>query len=848
MLDRLRPIFSIQTLLLLTLVALSGRAAELFAPNDVDVHLWLVAIAGGLLGIALGLLRVPDSVSHLTAILSGAGLAVVDVAFRLTPEDPDATYLDRLSFVTSSLRDWYLGVGDVRDTELLLIGVLLQVVSWLLAYLSAWALMRHEWITISLFIPWCVIGGTEVLLEGSQRRLLGAAIVVGLVLLARSTYLRRKGTTDRDHGRGVGSLLAASAVAMVVLLAGLITPENFTATNVEPATEYAMERLVETQESASQWMAETFGFEGNRVPDIDDYPRYTAFDDAFSIGGDLDLSDRPEVVVQTNGSAPYLAAQSYDRYTGRGWESSIAEDFDAEGPDGVRYSPELTFSPGQSVPYTDMMRGEREPEQMVVTPLGPSSEHIFSTGMFYSSDERVSVRMAWRQLENDVYPLRSMDLSTLPPDLTGIVALLVRADELAVEGEGGLMYPVVVAERERITTAREQLARRFVEVSWTVGADGRVENLVLTGQLPVYDDNVSVTRAGDAESSSPYVATSLESTATVEMLRSASTTYPGWVTDSYLALPDSVTSRTIDLSYQVASGAGSAYDQAKAIEGFLRNHITYDLDVGVPESDWDIVDYVLFEYQRGYCEHYASAMTVMLRALGIPARTVVGYFPGELDLEAGGYLYRQQNAHAWTEAFFPGYGWIQFEPTSAQPESSLDRSEEAPPPQLPPTPTPVPPDPTVAPPEAGTPAPEQDPLPIPDAVEDEPAEPQDGSRFSWPMVTAAAVAGIALASVVGWFALTRRANANPRSLFASLVRWGRLGGVHDAVSSTPREYARAVGSRYPERAQDAYDVVDVYEAQTYGGSEPDRPRLERASMAVRELKRAVVRQIVRLGR
>ncbi|MEB4953275.1 transglutaminase-like domain-containing protein, partial [Pseudomonas aeruginosa] len=66
----------------------------------------------------------------------------------------------------------------------------------------------------------------------------------------------------------------------------------------------------------------------------------------------------------------------------------------------------------------------------------------------------------------------------------------------------------------------------------------------------------------------------------------------------------------------------------------------------------------------GYCEHYSAAMTVMLRSLGIPARVVVGYSPGQLDPQTGSWLYLQSNAHAWVEAYFPGYGWIPFEPTA----------------------------------------------------------------------------------------------------------------------------------------------------------------------------------------
>src|SRR5699024_5673830 len=125
--------------------------------------------------------------------------------------------------------------------------------------------------------------------------------------------------------------------------------------------------------------------------------------------GDLNLSQQPEVLVRTDGPAPYLTAQSYDRYTGRGWESTVDETFDPEGPDGVRYSPELTFRPGQRVPYSHRVDGERTPHAMEVTALTPAGNLVFTEGPFLTADERASVRMAWRQLDQTRFSLREQE-------------------------------------------------------------------------------------------------------------------------------------------------------------------------------------------------------------------------------------------------------------------------------------------------------------------------------------------------------------------------------------------------------------------------------------------------------
>src|SRR6185312_13504316 len=123
----------------------------------------------------------------------------------------------------------------------------------------------------------------------------------------------------------------------------------------------------------------------------------------------------------------------------------------------------------------------------------------------------------------------------------------------------------------------------------------------------------------------------------------------------------------------------------------------------------DVVDYVLFESQEGYCEYYASAMAVLLRAEGIPTRVVGGYYPAPYDADEGGNLYREKNAHLWVEVFFPKFGWIPFEPTANRDE--LQYGDFTPPDaQAEPTPIPTPvptPEPAVA-----TPAPaEQQALP-----------------------------------------------------------------------------------------------------------------------------------------
>jgi len=159
-----------------------------------------------------------------------------------------------------------------------------------------------------------------------------------------------------------------------------------------------------------------------------------------------------------------------------------------------------------------------------------------------------------------------------------------------------------------------------------------------------------------------YRADSLLPVYTVEGLQAAGTEYPEWILERYLQLPDSTPQRVRTLARDLTATQPTPYDRAIAIESYLRE-FPYTLDVPPPTGQPDIADYFLFELQKGYCDYYATAMVVLARAAGLPARMVVGYATGRYDVGNGRYVVTEADAHAWVEVYFPGYGWIEFEPT-----------------------------------------------------------------------------------------------------------------------------------------------------------------------------------------
>ena len=162
---------------------------------------------------------------------------------------------------------------------------------------------------------------------------------------------------------------------------------------------------------------------------------------------------------------------------------------------------------------------------------------------------------------------------------------------------------------------------------------------------------------------------------TIEELRAASSDYPEEIRERYLRLPKSMPERVHELAAVITNDKQTAYDKAKAIEAYLRSY-PYDLEVPAPPQDHDVADYFLFDLKKGYCDYYATSMVVLARSVGLPARFVSGYASGSYDAANAEYVVRELHAHSWPEIYFPEIGWIEFEPTAAQPEIILPLAEE----------------------------------------------------------------------------------------------------------------------------------------------------------------------------
>ena len=140
--------------------------------------------------------------------------------------------------------------------------------------------------------------------------------------------------------------------------------------------------------------------------------------------------------------------------------------------------------------------------------------------------------------------------------------------------------------------------------------------------------------------------------------------------ERFLQLPESTPQRVRDLAASIVDGRPTQLDVVRAVESWLQRNTAYDLGVPREPAGVDAVDHFLFETQRGFCEHIASAMAVMLRAVGIPTRLVAGFGPGARNPLTGYHEVRFSDAHAWVEVYYAGIGWVPYDPTFGVPPAA----------------------------------------------------------------------------------------------------------------------------------------------------------------------------------
>jgi transglutaminase-like putative cysteine protease len=515
--------------------------------------------------------------------------------------------------------------------------------------------------------------------------------------------------------------------------------------------------------------------------------------------GSITLEEEPVLLVRAPFSV-YLRARTYDMYTHEGWETS----------DTQMMSPELS-------PVEEMQSFENSQQvEVSITVLSPltAGQPAYLAG--YPTDMSTDYRLETLRPVGYEISLSGNETELadeeerLPPDLREAVSRLI---EMRSVSQGELTLSEIWSA----------LPEDVQLISHESGADGS-EKITVERDVPIPPDAVSV-RIGDSISpGDSYQATVAMSTATRNDLLTAGTEYPGWVLDRYLQLPDDMPSRVIDLAQNLTGDSATPYEKATAICDYLRT-LEYTVDVQAPPDGTDGVDWFLFETKKGYCQYFASAMTVLLRASGVPSRMVVGYGPGEpvANNSTGNTLanpagaaqdpentFVVRNSHAWCEVFFPGYGWTQFEPTPAYPVVVHGEA-------------------SILPQDGGGGDGNDNPVVEPDGP---------GTGIPWNTALLGVFLGLALLCAVLWLGWRRLLGqvSEPQVAYARIGRLAALSGLGPRENLTPREYGHRLAATFPQVTPALNQIVHAYMRASYSNhylSGEDRSNIAKAWPEVR---------------
>jgi transglutaminase-like putative cysteine protease len=753
--------------------------------------LYLLALWGVVLGLLLAKIRFDGWLLAISGLLVG----ICSSFYQLTSLVEGATTLDRYIEVGNRLFIWgqaFVNGNVASDT--LPFSFFLLFASWLAGFICSWSFFRKHNIWGAVLPSGIVmIVNITNLLPGAQRLPLYLYLFVVCLLVARLFVLERE--HDWDH-RSVQRFPADSrllpnafrfALAIVIVIALLPT----TSAKVAPVAQ-VWERI----SSPVKVIVEEFARSVGGVP-AQDTDSGHSFGPTQPFGGSTTMGEESVLIVE----APfpiYLRAKSYDVYTHKGWETS----------DTQMVSPGL--APGQEPEEEFQKLREVEVSVKVLFSLA-AGEPVYLGG--HPVDMSIDYQLEVPQAANYRISLGgseaelAVQAESLPLDLREAVW---RLREMKSASHGTLTESDV----------RLALPEDVQVVSWESGMAG-VEKFTVERHVTIPEDTLSVRSTGSVSAGSSYQATIGVSTATESDLLAAGTGYPGWILDRYLQLPDTVPSRVIDLAQELTKDIETPYEKAIAICDYLRT-LEYTLDIEAPPDSTDGVDYFLFELQKGYCQYFASAMTVLLRASGVPSRMVAGYGPGELTEQYGpgdmmGHepgawqdwqdTFVVQNSHSWSEVFFPGYGWIPFEPTPVRPP--ITRGEFGFPPQ--------------------DVEDIDDPVVKPDGVE---------TGSPWNVRLLGIPLGLALFGAIMWLGWRRLLGqvSEPRVAYARIGYLAALSGVGPRENSTPQEYGRRLAAVVPEMSAALDKIIYAYVRVSYSKhnlNSEDRSNIAKAWPQVR---------------
>lgn len=595
--------------------------------------LTLISLAGLAFGLAFAKFHFRGLVLHPVAVLYGLGIVIWQTLSVIDLPTWEGRFVD----LVLRLNAWLYAArsGGINTDSLVFVFALISL-SWIIGYLSAWFVFRSH------RIWWGVVPNGVAILTNLRYAPPSVAawfvlyLFAAMLLFIRLTFFlqEKKWTALKvkfSPQMSYSYLPVAVVVCGVVLAAAWITP-------VGTASVLASDIW---QNSSSPWQnfqgdfSRLFASLSSPVED-----NFGGFGHVMVLKGPVSPGSKVTMVV-TAEEPHYWRATSYDTYVGRGWVNSDTS--------VVQVRPSLSLAFGRQY-------DQRKELTQTVSLRLIKDNIVLAAGQPLRLDQ-IAVAETIR-VPMFTIPLidRSQD-NGLPPDIrryaTGIRRTVERARDDGTLAAG--QWPSILAIDLPPDVVVSKLL--YSDASTLTGVE-----LMRLSPYPM--DVVDLRFPQQTKKVQEYKVVSSVSVATERQLRTAGSIYPDWVMQRYLQIPTSFPSRVGDLARSLTNDAINPFDKAMAIQGYLRK-LKYNQRIEIPPANVDPVEYFIFTLKEGYCDYYASAMVMMLRTIGIPARVATGFQPGTPDGDKGTFVVRQSNVHAWPEVYFSRYGWIEFEPTAS---------------------------------------------------------------------------------------------------------------------------------------------------------------------------------------
>ena len=725
--------------------------------------------------------------------------------------------LERIGSLGDRLTSWYqVASGDGISTDVLPMSLGILGIAWLLGYIGAWSLYRRSNVWLGVVLVGVTILTTLSYLPLDIKftsrfflfTLLAMLLIVRMNSIQRHSDWRKSGTSFQ-HSDSWTALFAATGISIVVLLAAAIVP----------ARVYISDFLVDTWRagrSPVEFMEEEFSRLFGIVPSRKNaWGRF--FGSTIPFKGEISFDGDTAVWVRSVYPS-YWTTRTYSEYTSKGWKSGQTEPLYTT-PDTLMPAPQETAK-RLDVNQTVMLNFETKSAM-----TGGELQWISEPMVLHTLQPK---RFELDLLASEVDP-------ALPDDVRGVaITLLDELDSLPEQAFVESYISRLLPQDLVLESVQRQTDEETDE-------PGVIEKVILERKAPVQQEVVSWRFAERLDRGSDYSMVSSVSLANGDDLRNAEAEYSGFIRDHYLSLPLDLPSRVSDLAANVTANAPTQYDKAVSIRDHLRSpDYTFSQSIEAPPPNTDGVDHFLFETRTGYSDHYASAMAVMLRSVGVPTRLAGGYAPGVV-LISGNKRVADRDSHVWVQVYFPEYGWIDFEPTPnwevharelpsvdtglGDLDSSLDQSDQ--------------PDPQ----ERGL---EPDLL-FPTSNIQQPSLASRTFNVRNLVAVALAVGGLLIFSLVvrsAWLLGLGKFNAAEQA-YIKMNRLGSLAGIGRRAGQTATDYAQMLGGRVPQLASAAATVSAGYSACIYGRREVNEEEEQELKDSWRTIRGGLIKQALR---